>query len=170
MDCSSACQDAMHEFRVLPDFIFSAREHSDQDAVVGLDAAEGGAECLLYAPVIDSAGSENLERKAGLPRLPHHVVHPGRIALHIDFVRHLGDLTVQYLLPFILRAGAVVDTTGIEVHVPALFFDLADDFGFMGAHSDNNADIAYDLAPLPNRVHLALLERLIDNFALPEHG
>src|SRR5690348_4855787 len=101
---ASTLQDAMDDLGILPHFILAAREHSHENAVYRLDACERLAKRLFHAgAVLDSSRGQNLEGEAGLGRLPHHAIHAGGIALHVDFIFHLHGLAVEDLSPFISR-------------------------------------------------------------------
>src|SRR3954466_5450180 len=123
-NCSSPLQNPVHDFRVLPHFIFGSWKHAYKHAIIRLDAAECRAECLFDSALSDSPSGKNFECEAWFRGLAHHAVHPRRIALHVNLVLHFHDLAVERLLPFLARPCAVIDASGIEVHVPSFFFHL----------------------------------------------
>src|SRR5690242_14092845 len=112
----------MNDLGVLLHLIFIAREHADKDSVVRLEASESSPECSRHALLFNSSRSQNFECETRLSRLSHHSVHSRRIALQVDFARHLQDFTAQKFLPLLRGSRAVVYAAGVEVDIPALFF------------------------------------------------
>src|ERR1039457_6639657 len=163
----SSRQNALDALGVFFDLVLHAGEHADVNAVRRLDAFEGRAESLVHAAIGNPSRGQNLESETRLPGLPHHAIHARRIALQIDIAGHFQHLAVEGLLPLFGRARAVVDATGVEIHVPALLLHLRDHFRLVRAHSHQHAQIARLLAPFLHGIHLAGLVCLVHHLALP---
>src|SRR5437763_1849297 len=79
-------QDAVEPLHVVADLVLDPREDPDEHAVDRLDAFEGGLKRCVQLLLAEASGRQDLECEARLFGLPHHLIHPRRIAAQVDLL------------------------------------------------------------------------------------